>query len=79
MGKWRAENGSKKPFKVTWWCVGNEMWGDWRRGYMRLHHYVLKHNWVEGMMHEVDPTIRAVGSGRPLGSGWSEEHADCAP
>ena len=71
MGKWRAENGSKKPFKVTWWCVGNEMWGDWQLGYMRLHHYVLKHNWVEEMMRKVDPTIKTVGSG-DLGGGWSE-------
>ncbi len=63
MGKWRAENGHSKPYGVTWWCVGNEMWGNWQLGYMSLNHYVLKHNWVEQKMREVDPTIKTVGSG----------------
>ncbi len=63
MGKWRAKNGNRKPYGVTWWCVGNEMWGNWQLGYMSLNHYVLKHNWVEQKMREVDPTIKTVGSG----------------
>ena len=52
-----------KPFGVKWWCVGNEMWGNWQLGYMQLRHYVLKHNWVEEKMLQVDPTIKTVGSG----------------
>jgi alpha-N-arabinofuranosidase len=63
MGKLRAQNGSSKPFGVKWWCVGNEMWGNWQLGYMQLRHYVLKHNWVEEKMRQVDPTIKTVGSG----------------
>ncbi len=63
MGKLRAKNGSPKPFGVKWWCVGNEMWGNWQLGYMQLRHYVLKHNWVEEKMRQVDPTIKTVGSG----------------
>ena len=27
MGKLRAKNGSKEPFNVQFWCVGNEMYG----------------------------------------------------
>lgn len=63
MGKWRAKNGVSKPFGVKWWCVGNEMWGNWQLGYMQLRHYVLKHNWVQEKMLQVDPTIKTVGSG----------------
>lgn len=63
MGKLRARNGDPKPFNVKWWCVGNEMWGNWQLGYMQLRHYVLKHNWVEEKMRQVDPTIKTVGSG----------------
>ncbi|MCU0917023.1 MAG: alpha-N-arabinofuranosidase, partial [Planctomycetes bacterium] len=63
MGKWRAKNGTAKPFGVKWWCVGNEMWGNWQLGYMQLRHYVLKHNWVEEKMRQVDPSIKTVGSG----------------
>ena len=70
MGKWRAQNGDRKPLDVTWWCVGNEMWGNWQLGYMRLEHYVLKHNWVEEMMRRTDPSIKTIASGN-VGP-WSE-------
>ena len=63
MGKQRAENGHSKPYNIKWWCVGNEMWGRWQLGYMQLRHYVLKHNWIEEKMRQVDPTIMTVGSG----------------
>ena len=71
MGRQRAENGHRQPFNVKYWCVGNEMWGNWQLGYMRLEHYVLKHNWVEEMMRKVDPDIVTIASG-DLGGGWSE-------
>lgn len=70
MGKARAANGRPKPFQVKWWCVGNEMWGNWQLGYMQESHYVIKHNWVEEKMRQVDPTIQTIGSG-DLPSGWS--------
>lgn len=63
MGRWRARNGHAKPFDVKWWCVGNEMYGRWQLGYMQLNHYVLKHNWIEAKMREVDPTIKTIGVG----------------
>jgi alpha-N-arabinofuranosidase len=63
MGKARARNGHPKPFGVKWWCVGNEMYGTWQLGYMQLNHYVLKHNWVEEKMRQVDPAIKTVASG----------------
>jgi alpha-N-arabinofuranosidase len=63
MGTWRTKNGHPRPFAVKWWCVGNEMFGRWQLGYMQLNHYVLKHNWVEQKMRQVDPTIKTVGSG----------------
>jgi alpha-N-arabinofuranosidase len=69
MGKVRARNGHPHPYHVQWWCVGNEMFGRWQLGYMQLNHYVLKHNWVEEKMRQVDPSIKTVGSGE-AGS-WS--------
>ncbi|MBN2376539.1 MAG: hypothetical protein JXD22_09065 [Sedimentisphaerales bacterium] len=62
-GKKRAENGNNKPYKVKWWCVGNEMYGGWQLGYMKLEHYVLKHNQVVEKMQQVDPTIKTIGVG----------------
>ncbi len=63
MGAKRAADGHSKAFGVKWWCVGNEMWGNWQLGYMALNQYVLKHNWVEEKMRQVDPTIKTIGSG----------------
>ena len=70
MGALRAGNGDAEPFNVRYWCIGNEMFGSWQLGYMRLEHYVLKHNWVVDKMREVDPDIVPIASGN-AGS-WSE-------
>jgi len=70
MGALRAKNGDREPFNVRYWAIGNEMWGRWQLGYMRLQHYVLKHNWVVDKMREVDPDIIPIASGN-AGS-WSE-------
>jgi alpha-N-arabinofuranosidase len=69
MGALRAKNGDAEPFNVKYWCVGNEMWGNWQLGYMRLDHYVLKHNWVVDKMREVDPKIISIASGNA--GAWS--------
>jgi len=63
MGSWRAENGNKEPYDVRWWCVGNEMWGKWQLGNMKLPHYVLKHNRCSEAMWKIDHTIKLVGCG----------------
>ncbi|MBW8039927.1 MAG: hypothetical protein FVQ85_08015 [Planctomycetes bacterium] len=70
MGSLRAKNGEPKPFNVRYWCIGNEMFGSWQLGYMRLEHYVRKHNWVVDKMRDVDPDIVPIASGN-AGS-WSE-------
>ena len=66
----RAKNGDPEPFNVRYWCIGNEMFGGWQLGHMRLEHYVIKHNWVVDKMREVDPDIVPIASGN-AGS-WSE-------
>ena len=70
MGALRKVNGSAKPFNVRLWCIGNEMYGDWQIGYIRLKDYVLKHNWVTQKMLEMDPDIVCVACGN-VGE-WSE-------
>lgn len=62
-GGWRVKNGHAKPYGVKYWCVGNEMWGDFQLGHMRLDHYTLKHNRVAGAMRKVDPSLVLVASG----------------
>jgi len=62
-GRYRIENGHKKPFNVKYWCVGNEMFGDWQLGFMQLKHYTIKHNMVARAMWEKDPDLVLVGVG----------------
>jgi alpha-N-arabinofuranosidase len=70
MGRLRATNGHPDPFPVTWWAVGNEMFGQWQLGYMPLAEYVKKHNAVADAIRLVDPAAHlvAVGSVGP----WDE-------
>jgi alpha-L-arabinofuranosidase len=63
MGKLRAQNGHRDPYRVSWWGIGNEMYGEWQLGHMFIDHYVLKHNMFARAMREVDPTIKIVVSG----------------
>jgi len=63
MGKLRAANGHAEPYRVKWWGIGNEMYGQWQLGHMFIDHYVLKHNMFAKAMRKVDPTIELVASG----------------
>lgn len=78
MGKWRAKNGHPQPFNVKFWAVGNEMFGDWQKGYMPLNQYVTKHTEVAEAMRKADPDAVLVGVGE-VGF-WTERMLkDCAP
>lgn len=70
MGKWRAENGHSKPYQVSLWAVGNEMFGDWQLGHMPIEDYVKKHNRVSEAMLSVDPNIKLIGVGFP--GNWND-------
>ena len=71
-GRWRAGNGHPDPYDVTWWCVGNEMYGRWQLGHMQLSHYTLKHNEVAESMRAIDPRVKLIGVGA-LGSATSPQ------
>ncbi|MBM3496040.1 MAG: alpha-N-arabinofuranosidase, partial [Armatimonadetes bacterium] len=42
-GAVRAANGSRKPYGVVWWGVGNEMYGDWQIGNVPVERYANRH------------------------------------
>jgi len=70
MGKQRAKNGHPKPWKVTFWGIGNEMYGGWQLGHMPLEDYVKKHNAFAEAFRKEDPSIQLVAVGRH--GKWSE-------
>jgi alpha-N-arabinofuranosidase len=63
MGKWRAENGHPAPYRVEFWGVGNEPWGDYQMGSMSLPQFELKHNLFAKEMRAVDPSIKLIAGG----------------
>jgi alpha-N-arabinofuranosidase len=63
MGKWRAANGHPTPYRVKWWGVGNEPWGDYQMGSMSLPQFELKHNLFAKEMRKVDPSIKLIAGG----------------
>jgi alpha-N-arabinofuranosidase len=63
MGKLRAANGHSRPYKVKWWGIGNEMYGEWQLGHMSIDHYIIKHHVFAREMRKVDPSIIIVASG----------------
>jgi len=67
MGKLRAANGHPQPYKVKYWGIGNEMYGDWQYGYMPLYQYWDKHALITKAMKKVDPTIQVSASGATPG------------
>ncbi len=70
MGKRRAENGHPDPYGVTWWGIGNEMYGHWQLGHMPLEKYVKKHNEFAEAMRKEHSSIKIVAVGR-IGK-WSQ-------
>jgi alpha-N-arabinofuranosidase len=63
MGKLRAANGHPAPYKVKWWMIGNEMWGEWQFGRMVDSQYAVKHNMFAKAMRKVDPSITLIADG----------------
>jgi len=63
MGRLRAANGHPQPFGVTWWAIGNEMFGDWQLGHMPVEDYVRKHNAAVDAIRAADAHARVVGVG----------------
>jgi len=64
-GAARAANGHPKPYRVTWWGVGNEMYGDWQLGHVPVERYALRHNAFVDAMRRKRPDIRIIGVGAP--------------
>ncbi|WP_347242740.1 alpha-L-arabinofuranosidase C-terminal domain-containing protein [Thermogutta sp.] len=78
MGQLRASNGHREPYRVKYWGIGNEMYGNWQLGHMPLEEYVKKHNEFVAAMRKLDPTIVviAVGNVGPWTEGMFRHCAD---
>jgi alpha-N-arabinofuranosidase len=56
----RAAHGSRDPFKVHYWCIGNEMDGPWQIGHLEADEYGRKAREAAKIMKWHDPSIALV-------------------
>jgi alpha-N-arabinofuranosidase len=63
MGKLRASNGHPDPWKVPFWSIGNEMYGNWQLGHMSTEQFVMKNNEFADKMRSANPAIHLISEG----------------
>ena len=59
----RVANGSREPFGVRMWCLGNEMDGPWQLGHRSAEDYGKIASQVAKAMRQLDPGIELVACG----------------
>jgi alpha-L-arabinofuranosidase len=59
----RAANGSREPFGVRMWCLGNEMDGPWQLGHRSAEDYGKIASQVARAMRQLDPGLELVVCG----------------
>jgi alpha-N-arabinofuranosidase len=64
-GAKRARNGHPRPYRVVWWGVGNEMYGDWQLGHIAADRYAERHNAFVAAMRARDKGIKIIAVGAP--------------
>ena len=62
-GAFRAANGHPAPYGVTYWEIGNEIWGNWVRGHSDAATYARNYRRYVDAMRRADSTIRFIAVG----------------
>ena len=71
--KWsdlRRSHGYEQPHNVRYWCLGNEMDGNWQIGQMQAREYGRKARDVAKQMRVIDPKVQLIACGSS-GTGMS--------
>ena len=79
----RIENGAKEPYDVKYWCLGNEMDGEWQVGHKTAYEYGRLAAETSKAMKAIDPSIKTILCGSSLSSmstfpEWEIETLDLA-
>ncbi len=62
-GALRVKNGHPEPYRVKYWEIGNEIWGDWVRGHSDAATYARNLARYVAAMRAVDPSIQVIAVG----------------
>jgi alpha-N-arabinofuranosidase len=65
----RRDNGRAEPYPVTYWGLGNEMYGDWQVGALSAEEYVRAATRWARAIRLIDPRAKLVSCGK---DGWSD-------
>ena len=65
----RHANGHAEPYRVRYWGLGNEMYGDWQVGAMSAEEYVRTATRWARAIKMLDPRVKLVSCGM---SGWDD-------
>ncbi len=74
MGRLRAANGHREPYRVRHWEVGNELWGRWQAHWTTAHGYVDRYKEFSKAMLQADRTVELHACGAPVmwGKDWND-------
>jgi alpha-N-arabinofuranosidase len=68
----RRRNGHAEPYRVRYWGLGNEMYGDWQVGALSAEEYVREASrWARGI-RMLDPQAKLVSCGMNGWNGWDQ-------
>ena len=65
----RRQNGRAEPYRVSYWGLGNEMYGEWQVGAMSADEYVREATRWARALKFLDPDIQIISCGK---TGWNE-------
>jgi len=65
----RRANGRAEPYRVRYWGLGNEMYGDWQVGQLTAEEYVREATRWARAIRMLDPDAKLIGCGE---TGWSD-------
>ncbi|MBS1825635.1 MAG: hypothetical protein JST93_09965 [Acidobacteria bacterium] len=63
MGRLRAANGHPEPYRVRYWEVGNELYGDWQIGHTDGAGYAERYGQFVAAMRRADPNLLFIANG----------------
>jgi alpha-N-arabinofuranosidase len=72
----RRMNGRNEPYGVTWWALGNEMWGEGQVGAMSVSEYVREATRWARAIRMLDPHAKLVSCGWNGWDDWDREVID---
>ncbi|WP_207592325.1 alpha-L-arabinofuranosidase C-terminal domain-containing protein [Halomontanus rarus] len=79
MGALRAEHGYEDPFDVTYWEIGNELWGDWQERHTTPAGNADRYERFHDAIEAVDPDVKLQACGYRHIDEWNATLAETVP